>query len=165
MDFFKLFELPISLKVDKEIILKKYYLLCKQYHPDNFSNLQKQEQSLKMTAHINEAKNVLEDSYKRLAYLLTKEKIITTEEKYQLPAQFLNEMMEINEEIMDLENESGNEKKNGINNKIIELEKALYLKVKNIHDQDLLILNETNSNILKEYYYKKKYIHRILEKL
>lgn len=58
MYYFELFDTPISLVVDKSALLKKYYTLSKEYHPDNFSlgNELAQEQALNMSAKINEAK-------------------------------------------------------------------------------------------------------------
>ena len=58
MDYFELFELPVSLIVDTKDVTKRYYALSKQYHPDNFSldNADKQAEALEMSAEINQAK-------------------------------------------------------------------------------------------------------------
>ena len=77
------------------------------------------------------------------------------EEKYQLPPEFLMEMMELNENLS--ENSTA---------KINEQEKALYAEVAPIiesYDDT----GTTTADLLKvkEYYYKKKYLQRILDRI
>ncbi len=84
------------------------------------------------------------------------------EEKYQLPPEFLSEMMELNESLMEVDDSSLEETQT----KISQLEKHLYDTVQNImeyYNED----NTTGEQLLqvKDYYYKKKYLNRILERL
>ena len=37
MNYFELFNLPVTLKVDKSQLAKKYFELQKQFHPDFFT--------------------------------------------------------------------------------------------------------------------------------
>lgn len=71
-------------------------------------------------------------------------------------------MMELNESLMDVDDSSLEEAQT----KISQLEKHLYDKVQNIveyYSED----NTTAEQLLqvKDYYYKKKYLNRILERL
>lgn len=140
MYYFELFELPISLQVNKAALLKKYYQLSKQYHPDNYSlqDRNAQENALQMSTHINKAKNILDDSYKRLAYILREKNIIEEEEKYPLSPEFLGEMMEINERLMELEFEEDAEAKRNIQVDIDAIVASLDQKVAPIYQVENL---------------------------
>jgi molecular chaperone HscB len=88
--------------------------------------------------------------------------LLEEEEKYELPPEFLIEMMELNEALMEVDDSSLEETET----KISQLQKLLYDKVQKIieyYNED----NTTNEQLLqvKDYYYKKKYLKRILERL
>lgn len=167
MYYFELFDLPISLKVNKTEILKKYYQLSKQYHPDNYSlqDTSAQENALQMSTHINMAKNILDDSYGRLAYILKEKKIIDEDEKYTLSSEFLGEMMEINEQLMELENEENIEAKQKIKVDLDSIVSALHKKVAHFYEIENLEMESIDYLPLKDYYFKLKYLNRILERL
>lgn len=168
MYYFELFDLPVSLKVNKTEILKRYYALSRQYHPDNFSLQDENEQqnSLSMSAKINEAKKILDDSYLRLAYILKEKGVIEPDEKYQLSPAFLGEMMDINEQLMEMNPENTDERsKQQIQQEVSSIEGELYNEVKEYFEMDTISLTEKDNAILKEYYFKKKYLQRILDRL
>lgn len=167
MNYFTLFEIPVSLKVNASEILKKYYVLSKQHHPDNYtlSSDAVQEESEKLTAIINQAKLVLENPTKRLAYILQEEGLISDDEKQQLSSQFLGEMMDINEQLMELEFEPDAEQMSKVKDEINQIEEKIYKEVELYFSQDELNLTDADWVKLKEYYFKQKYIQRIKEKL
>lgn len=157
MNYFELFEIPVSLTIDKAAITKKYVELQKKYHPDFFTqeNEYAQEEALEMSSAINKAMKVFKTPDATLKYVLELKGIVEEEEKYPLPPDFLMEVMELNEHL------SENSAK-----PIDEFENNIYAEVKAIID------NYNDSTItkaewlkLKEYYYKKKYLQRILERL
>jgi len=55
MDYFELFNIPVSLFVDASSIKKKFYELSRKYHTEFFSNTSEEEQSeaLEMSAMLN----------------------------------------------------------------------------------------------------------------
>ncbi len=167
MDYFELFDLPVSLLVDAKAVTKKYYELSKKYHPDKFSlhDVAKQDEALEMSAKINKAKKTLSNPHARLAYLLKEKGIVVAEEKYQLPPMFLGEMMDINEALMELEFDPNPEAKKKINQEVAEKTATLFEEVKRFFEANTLEINEVNRVSLKDYYYKKKYLERIEEKL
>jgi len=167
MEYFELYELPISLKVNKAAITKKYYALSKEFHPDNFSlsNASKQSEALEKTSQINLARKVLSNADKRLAYLLKENGIIEEDEKYQLPPKFLGEIMEINESLMELQFEPNPATKEKIKNEVDGVLENLYKEVSSKFEAEELQLDVKSSALLKDYYYKKKYLDRIKEKL
>ncbi len=167
MNYFTLFEIPVSLKVDQAALLKKYYVLSKQYHPDNFtlSDPASQEESEQLTATINEAKKILDSPYCRLEYILREKNIIQDDEKYNLPPTLLSAMMDINEELMELEFEQDEIHSTAVRNVVDAMERDVYREVSRLFELDELKLSEQEASLLKDYYYKKKYLQRIRERL
>jgi len=157
MNYFELFELPVSIQIDKAQLAQKYFDLQKKYHPDFFAKGTEYEQSeaLEISSQLNKALKVLKKQDQTIKYLLQLKQLLEEEEKYQLPPAFLMEMMELNEEL----NEDSAKQ-------IQELENQLYSEVQPIIEtyNDSTV---TTAELLKlkEYYYKKKYLQRILDRL
>lgn len=158
MNYFELFEFEIAPIVDKSLLTKKYLQLQKQYHPDNYSlsDENEQSQSLEMSSLINKAFAVFKDDLKTIGYFLEMKGLISEEEKYQLPSTFLMEMMEVNEQI-----DEGDFEVSSIEHIQLELDQEIQFVIKKIaldfSDEELLKV--------KEFYYKKKYLKRILDRL
>ena len=57
MNYFELFELPVSFIVDKSKLALKYFELQKKYHPDFFTQSTEAEQSdaLETSSQVNKA--------------------------------------------------------------------------------------------------------------
>lgn len=157
MNYFELFELPISLQVDKNILPKKYFELQKKYHPDFFSQASEDEQNevLEKSSDINKAFKTFQNKDATIKYVLQLKGLLEEEEKYQLPPAFLMEVMELNEELSD-----------NTSNLIQEIENSIYNEVKDIIENydDTTITTEQLLKV-KEYYFKKKYLKRILDRL
>jgi molecular chaperone HscB len=164
MNYFELFEIPVQLAVDKASLRDKYFALQKKYHPDYFSNEDEEEQAtmLERSSMVNKAYKTFQDPDETIRYVLQLKGLIEEEEKYELPPEFLGEMMELNEGLMDVDDSSLEETET----KISQVEKHLYDSVQNIieyYNED----NTTEAQLLqvKDYYFKKKYLKRILERL
>ncbi|MCY7293348.1 MAG: Fe-S protein assembly co-chaperone HscB, partial [Ferruginibacter sp.] len=119
MNYYKLFELPVSAVADKTYVSKKYIALQKKFHPDFFTNENEadKENALEQSAAINKAYNIFSSKEKTLDYFLQQKGIITTDEKYNLPSDFLMEMMELNEAI-DENDTNTREKINAFENEL-----------------------------------------------
>ena len=157
MNYFELFGLPISIKIDKSTLAQKYFELQKKYHPDFFTHGTEAEQAeaLEFSSAINKALKTFRNESETIKYVLQLKGLLEEEEKYQLPPAFLMEMMELNEELSD--NSPG---------QVAAIEKQLYSEVSAIIESynDTTITNPELLQ-LKEYYYKKKYLHRILDRI
>lgn len=161
MNYFELFEFPEWPVVDKSILAKKYFELQKQNHPDYFTlgTEEERETSLERSAAINKAFQVFSNDQKTLEYYLVLTGTILPGEKYTLPPEFLMEMMDVNEELAELDNTQ-------INARVGELEALFYKDVAPVFNQvaGTALLKEDLEK-LREYYYKKKYVERILDRL
>ena len=157
MNYFELFEIPVSLQVDKNILSKKYVELQKKYHPDFFTRENEYEQAnaLERSSQINKALKVLKNSDETIKYVLQLKGLLQEEEKYQLPPAFLMEVMELNEALSE-----------GSQQQVNDLEAEIYEPVKAII-KNFSFENTTTEELLKvkEYYYKKKYLQRILDRI
>ncbi|MGB5005567.1 MAG: Fe-S protein assembly co-chaperone HscB [Ferruginibacter sp.] len=157
MNYFELFDIPVSIKIDTGKLAQKYFELQKKYHPDFFAQgtEYEQEQALEISSQLNKALKVLKNPDETIKYVLQLKELLEDEEKYSLPPAFLMEMMELNEEL------SENSAK-----QIHELENQHYNEVRSIienYDDSRVTTAELLK--LKEYYFKKKYLQRILDRL
>ncbi|MDQ6762764.1 MAG: Fe-S protein assembly co-chaperone HscB [Bacteroidota bacterium] len=164
MNYFELFEIPVSLIADQKNLSSKYFALQKKYHPDFFANAgdDEKEKMLEKSSMINKAFKVLKDPDATIKYVLEIKGLLQEEEKYELPPDFLMEMMELNEGLMDEDVLNIEETET----KIFQFQKTLYDEVQNIVE-DYSEDRTTEAQLLqvKDYYYKKKYLKRILERL
>ena len=165
MDYFELFNIPVSLFVDASSIKKKFYELSRKYHPDFFSNTSEEEQSeaLEMSAMLNKALKVLSNPEETIKYVLQLKGLLEEEEKYQLPPDFLMDVMELNELLMDAKMEGDEAKKTALKEQIANLQTEIYEPVKSIveHYQEG-ITSEKELLQVKKYYFQKKYLARML---
>ncbi len=164
MNYFDLFEMPLSLQVDAKELSSKYIEMQRQFHPDFFSksDAYEQEEMLQKSSMINTGYKLLSNPDETLKYVLEIKGLLTENEKYDLPPDFLMEMMEINETLTDPENSEIEEMETKIN----QMQNQLYQSVQNIIE-NYIDDRTTDEQLLlvKDYYYKKKYINRILERL
>lgn len=166
MNYFEIFGIPIQLKVDKKELPKKFFELSRKFHPDFYANATPSEQNraLEITASLNKAFKTFQYEDDTIKYVLQLKGLLEEEEKYQLPPDFLMEVLEINEKLMDAENEPG--LKLNLQAAILNLQSEIYAPVKEIieHYKDGTTTNKELLQV-KEYYYKKKYLHRIQQQL
>lgn len=161
MNYFDLFGFPERARIDNTRVQKKYIELQKKFHPDYFTQESETDRELaqEQSAHINKAFNIFRNRDKTLEYFLEQKGVISADEKYSLPPDFLMEMMELNEAVAE-------EKRETIIQLTGEFENSLEQDVKDIitktGDE---IYSPSELERLKEYFYKKKYLQRILDRL
>jgi len=158
MNYFELFEFDIAPVIDKNLLMKKYLFLQKKFHPDNFSlsNEFEQSESLEISAKINKAIAVFKSELETVGYFLEIKGLITDNEKYQLPSAFLMEMMEVNEQIDEGDFEASD---------LDDIQQELDQEIQLVIQKNASELSEAELLLIKEFYYKKKYLKRILDRL
>jgi molecular chaperone HscB len=161
MNYFELFEIPVQLKVDITPLHKKFFELSRKYHPDYFvnDNIDAQSESLEKSALLNKAYKAFKNPEETIKYVLQQKGLLEEEEKYELPPDFLMEVLEINEQLMD----AGDPLTTGSLQSAIEtLQNEIYEPVeKIITNYQEGVTSEKELLQVKEYYYKKKYLDRI----
>jgi molecular chaperone HscB len=170
MNYFELYELPISFNPDQDAIKRMFYALSKKYHPDFYINesSEKQDEVLELSTLNNKAFQVLKDPQKRLHYILSLKGQLVEGENYTLPQDFLMEMMDVNETLMELQFDKDEEKLKAVRNEVAQIEKTLLDEL-----QALTISFDTHNGSdgeillksIKDLYYRNKYLVRIKESL
>lgn len=161
MNYFELFDIPVCLQVDKSALAKKYFELQKQHHPDFYTQAGEDEQmkALEKSSLINKALKVLQNPDQTIQYVLQLKELVMENEKYELPPGFLMKMMELNEKLVEEDLQTFKQEVAG-------LENVLYEEVGDIiknYNNDTITIEKLLK--LKEYYFKKKYLHRILDRI
>ena len=161
MNYFQLFELPFSPIIDKTFVAKKYFELQKKYHPDFFTQASEEEKEdmMQQSAEINKAYKIFQKKEKTIEYFLQQKGVITADEKYALPPDFLMEMMELNEALTEEDEASFKKKVEAFETS---LEESVAPILSNV--QEATITDE-QLQVLKDFYFKKKYLNRILDRL
>jgi len=167
MNYFEFYNIPESFNPDAAFLKKKFYQLSKEYHPDFYANEDeaKQQQILELSTLNNKAHQTLSDPNKRLEYILKSHNLLVEGAKPQLPADFLMEMMDINERLMEVddENELGH-----ITNEVLAIEGDINENLASLTaDYETLddTAKEDRLNDIAGLYYRQKYLLRIRESL
>lgn len=160
MNYFELFEIPVGPSVDKTIVSRNFLQLQKKYHPDFYTGAgeTEQEEILQLSADINKAYKIFQQPDKTIEYFLQISGLMEQEEKFQLPNDFLMEMMEINESLM--------EDPEAAKKEVEQIAGKLNTETKNIVDNYWIgVTDGTSLQHLKSIYFRKKYLQRILDRL
>lgn len=167
-NYFSLFEIPLSLRPDAAEVKKKFYQLSKQYHPDRVAQTDEIAKAaiLQKAAMVNDAYKTLTNADKVMAYVLHLHHLLEEDEKYELPAAFLMEMMELNETVSDFEDEPENEQlrkkaEQALNEQLETWENQVQQLIQlfeQTEDKRELLLK------IKDFYFRKKYLLRIKER-
>jgi molecular chaperone HscB len=168
-NYFELYGLPVSFHPDQEAVKKKFYELSRLYHPDRFAQGEPGEitKALSMSALTNEAYKTFKSEDATMKYVLKLHEVLEDEEKYNLPPNFLMEMMELNEAVSEYELEPDNEelKQTAVTtfNDLMDLWRQEITPLLNkfeAGDHSKGLLSE-----IKDYYFRKKYLLRIQERI
>lgn len=170
MNYFDFYEIPISFNPDQDVIKQKFYALSKAYHPDFYINesQEKQDEVLERSTFNNKAFQVLKDDQKRLHYILELKGELIEGENYGLPQDFLMEMMEVNEALMELEFDPDAVKLEELKKQIAEIEKSLSKGLSSLmisFDSSEGAEQERSLKSIKDIYYRNKYVLRIKDSL
>ena len=167
-NYFEIFDLPFAIEVDQKALTKAYYKCSMQFHPDRYSLKSEVEQkdAITNTAIINKAYEVIKDKQSRIKYILLQSGITFEEGKEKVPQDFLMEMMDINESIMEYKMEPTKESLKSLNEQLDSLEKQL---IEQISPFIIIFIEENNNQeallALKDYFLKNQYINNIKSNL
>ena len=167
MNYFEFYNIQETFTPNQKLVKQKFYELSRTYHPDFFVNEseEKQKEILELSTFNNKAYQTLSNPDKLTEYLLSLKGEINENEKYALPEDFLLEMMDVNEALMELDVEPNLASISAIKEQVNAVESNLLMQQKVLSDN----YNTTNdASILKDIkdiYYRKKYLLRIRESI
>ncbi|PPK84333.1 molecular chaperone HscB [Neolewinella xylanilytica] len=167
-NYFEFFGLRPSPRVDLAELKKSFYANSKRFHPD-FHTLEDeaiQREVLEKSTLNNEAYKILADDDQRLRHLLELHGALGEEGKNEVPQEFLMEIMDVNEALMELEFEDDPAVRLKVEGLIDQLEGDLDRKVGPLmagYDNDRV--SEADLRLLADYYLKRRYLMRLREKI
>lgn len=167
MNYFELYGIEPSFNIDAAAVRKKFYELSRTHHPDfnGGGTATEQQEVLEKSAMINEAYKTLLNKDLLIKYILTSKGLLQEEEKYNLPPDFLMEVMDLNEQVMELD-KTDTTAVAALMTTAKNLETELYEAIEPVmanYSED----TSTEKELLqvKDYYFKKKYLDRIISGL
>ena len=168
MNFFSFYGFEVQFDINENELKKAYYEKMRSLHPDMHMQASESEKELllQQSSYNNKAYNTLKDFNARLQYIL-QEFGPKTDEKPLLPPNFLMEMMEVNEEVMELQFDFSLEKADSIK-KAIEAQQEEQLKSLESVLKDKSIetsLDVELSSAIQDYLMKRNYLIRIIENI
>jgi molecular chaperone HscB len=106
-DYFAFYGLPESFLPDEAALKRLYYAKSRETHPDFHatSSPENQAEMLRQATLNTDAYRTLSNADQRMAYLLRQNGLLEEGKQEQLPPDFLMDMMELNEQLMELEME------------------------------------------------------------
>ena len=162
-NYFEFYGLEVRFQIDENQLRQQFLSISKEYHPDFFINVEEEyENALEMTSLNNKAFKTLTDATLRTKHILDLNNMLS--EKEQMPAEFLMEMMDINEAIMDLKLDPDESKMNEVLLEVKAFEDQLSQNMQSLaakfdNGDDTVLIR------IKENYLKQKYLRRIKENL
>jgi molecular chaperone HscB len=170
MNYFELYQLPVTFEVNTESVKRKFYELSKKYHPDYYINepKAKQDEILELSTLNNRAYHILSHPLRRIEYVLKLHDLIIEGDKYQLPQDFLMEMMDINEALMELQFDTDYVLLEKVKSQVDQIEAGLFDELyRHTKAFDANPEGDNGSILLqiRDIWYRQKYLLRIRESL
>jgi molecular chaperone HscB len=166
VNYFEFYGLPLSFNPNTALVKQKFYEFSKKFHPDFFINEseEKQAEVLEKSTVNNKAYQVLTDPQKRLPYILELKGQLAEGEHYVLPQDFLMDMMDINERLMDLQFDPDPEKLAALKTEVTAIEEKIQTEITTLTDSFDSKTDDEQVALLsaiKDLYYRSKYLVRI----
>lgn len=170
MNYFEFYELPESFFPDEKKLKAKFYEFSRKYHPDFHAtaSAEKQREILELSTLNTNAYKTLGDPESRMAYILKSHGLLEEGAKNELPADFLMEMMDLNERLMELEFDFEPEALSSLQADFDSVWQGLEGEIAPLLLQYERLPEGEKANALqavKIYYLKRKYLLRIKETL
>jgi molecular chaperone HscB len=170
-DFFAFYGLPESFLLDAAALKAKYYQLSRELHPDFHAQdtPAAQAEALRLSTLNTDAYRTLQDPDRRMAYLLGRHGLLEEgSAQNQLPGDFLMEVMELNEQLMELEFEADAEATAKLEAEVTALADTLDAGIQPVLAGYAQLPPDHRPAALgqiKTYYLKKRYLLRLRQQL
>jgi len=166
-DYFVFFGIERRFNVDTSALRKKYILNNKKYHPDfhTLGSLEDQDEVLRLSTLNNEAYKVLSDDRKRTLHLLRLENTMPEEGKAQVPQDFLIEMMDVNESLMDAKMSEDETAIRQLEIELAKFETKLSSEAESAMTKWDADSNHSELELIRDIYLKQQYVRRLSDQL
>lgn len=169
MNYFEFYGIPMAFMVDEADVRRIYLQNCKKYHPDfhTLADDAAQAEMLEMATLNNKAFKTLSKLESRIRYILELKGLLGAESTAApLPQDFLMDMMDINESLMDLEFDLNEGRLKDTQNQVQTIENQILKSISPI----LSGWSEKSENsgdlkLVQDFFFKMQYLLRIKENL
>ena len=160
LNSFEIFDLPLTYYVDQAEVKRKFYALSRAFHPDFHTTGSEADQieALEQSTAVNSAYVILSDENKRLAHILEILGVLPEEGSAKVPTEFLMEMMEVNERIMEWQMNPDQDQLQHFYNEVEKLNLDILDEVQPILKTINEHTNADESRVVVDYYLKHRYL-------
>ena len=168
-NYFEFYGLPETFQLDAATLKRQYYALSREYHPDFHATegAERQQEILNLATLNTNAYRTLSDPDLRMAYILGLHGLLE-EGKQEIPSDFLMEVMELNEQLMELEFEPDPEVAQRVENEVNALSDTLDAGIEPVlagYEGLPVDVRPQALQQIRTYYLKRRYLLRIRESL
>lgn len=169
MNYFEFYGLPVSFRIDEAQLRQLFYQNSRKYHPDfhTLASPEEQAEMLRLSTLNNEAFQTLVDPDRRMRYVLQIKGLLENEGQQPIPQEFLSEMMDINEALLELEMDYAPERLEQTAQTLEQWERSLDAAIAPLLERytDDSPTSREDLQQVRDYFLKKRYLLRIREKL
>lgn len=168
MNYFEFFGIPVSFQPDTAALRSAFLRNSKKFHPDfhTLSGMDQQADMLEQSTLNNQAYHTLADPARRVRYVLEIKGLLADEKNLPpLPQDFLLDMMDINENLMELEMDFDAERLARTREEVEALEQQLDQVITPVLARYTDPEGDADLPLVLDYYFKKRYLLRIHENL
>ena len=164
-NYFEFYGLEVKFMIDLDELRTQYLSLSKKHHPDFFIDQEEEyENALELTSLNNKAYKVLSSEEQRTKHILELNGLLG-EQKENMSPEFLMQMMDINEAIMELKMDEDDAKQAQVLQEVEAFENELNAEFSSNAERfdstgDLEVLK-----VIKDNFLKKRYLRRMKENL
>ena len=167
-NYFDYFGIPVSPNVDEAALKRTFYANSKRFHPDfhTLGDATAQDEALEQSTLNNQGYKVLTDGDLRLKHFLDVHGALGAEGENKVPQDFLMEIMEVNEALMELEFDDDPLARQRVTALIDGLEADLETEVLDLRSgYDPATPSAAALDAFKDYYLKRRYLLRLRQKI
>ena len=165
MNYFELFNLPVSFDVDLSTLPQTYQQLQRLTHPDRFASGSEQEKlvAIQKNAQVNDAYSVLKSPLSRAEYLLNLRGIdLQHEQKTIKDTAFLMQQMEWREELSEISEQTDPLiALESLEDEINQTIKSDLTKLRNFLKSDLTVAEQSAADIIRQLKFSYKMLSEI----
>jgi molecular chaperone HscB len=165
MNYFELFNLPVSFDVDLSTLPQTYQQLQRLTHPDRFAGGSEQEKlvAIQKNAQVNDAYSVLKSPLSRAEYLLSLRGIdLQHEQKTIKDTAFLMQQMEWREELSEISEQTDPlSALESLEDEINQTIKSDLTKLRNFLKSDQTVAEQSAADIIRQLKFSYKMLSEI----
>ena len=165
MNYFELFNLPVSFDVDLSTLPQTYQQLQRLTHPDRFASGSEQEKlvAIQKNAQVNDAYSVLKSPLSRAEYLLSLRGIdLQHEQKTIKDTAFLMQQMEWREELSEISEQTDPlSALESLEDEINQTIKNDLTKLRNLLESEHAMAEQNAANIIRQLKFSYKMLSEI----